>query len=81
MGVSNTGFEVLVMTEANLQGMIYYINHFKNIVRTCTHADVELYKVPTMYHQRYIEEAHKDLKVVATSNPRDWPKTFETVED
>ena len=81
MGVSNTGVEVPVMADANQQGMIYYINHFKNIVRTCTHADADLYKVPTMYHQRYIEEAHKDSKVVATAIPRDCPKTFKTVEN
>ena len=47
------------MAEANLQGMIYYIKHFKRIGRTCTHANFELAKVYTMYDQKYMEESHK----------------------
>ena len=43
-GVSNPGVAVSAISEANLQGMIYYIKHFKRIGRTCTHADVELSK-------------------------------------
>ena len=69
------------MAEANLQGMIYYINHFKRIVRTCTHADVELSKVRMMYHQRYMGEAHKKPEVVPTVDPSYCPKTLETVEE
>ena len=41
-GVFNPGVAVSEMDEANLQGMIYYINHFKRIGHTCTHADVDL---------------------------------------
>ena len=47
-GVYNPGVAVSDMAEANLQGMIYYIKHFKSIGRTCTHADFELSKVGTM---------------------------------
>ena len=36
-GVSNPGVAVSEMAEANLQRMIYYINHFKRIGRTCAH--------------------------------------------
>ena len=74
--VSNTGVAVSAMAEANLQGMIYYIKHFKRIWRTCTHVDVELSKVRTMYHQRDMEEVHKYPKVVPTVNTRDWLKTL-----
>ena len=37
-GVSNTGVAVSEMSEGKLQGMIYYIKHFKRIGCTCTHA-------------------------------------------
>ena len=69
------------MAETNLQGMIYYIKHFKRIGRTSTHEDVDLSKVHTMYHQREMEEAHRDPKVVPTVDPMDWPKTLERVEE
>ena len=46
----NPGITVSVMVEVNLQGMIYYINQFKNIRHTVTHADVELSKFRSMYH-------------------------------
>ena len=59
-GVSNPGFAVSEMAEANLQEMIYYIKHFKRIRRTCTHAAVELDKVCAMYNQRDMEESYKD---------------------
>ena len=62
--------------EANLQGIIYYINHFKKIGRTCTHADVEIAKVRVMYHQRDMEKAHKYPYVVPDINLKDWPKTL-----
>ena len=64
------------MAESNLQGMIHYIKHFNRIGRTCTYADVKLAKVCAMYHQRDMEEAHKDPEVVPTVNPKDWPKTL-----
>ena len=80
-GVSNTGVAVSAMAEANLQGMIYYIKHFNRTGRTCTHADVDLSKVHVVYHQQDMKEYHKDPKVVPTVNPRDWPKTLETVEE
>ena len=69
------------MYEANLQGMIYYIKHFKTIVRTCTHTYVELSKFLAMYHQWDMEEYHKEPKVVPTADPMDWPKTLERVEE
>ena len=77
--VYNTGFAVSAMSEANLQGMIYYIKHSKMIGRTCTHAYVELSKSRAMYHQRDMGETHKDPGVVSTIVPKDWPKTLETV--
>ena len=61
--------------------MIYYIKHFKNIGCTCTHENVDLAKVRTMYHQRDMEEDHKESEVVPTVNPKDWPKTLEMVEE
>ena len=45
-GGSNTWVVVSAMDEANLQGMIYYIKHFKRIGHTFKHANVELAKVP-----------------------------------
>ena len=69
------------MDEANLQGMIYNIKHFKRIERTCTHTYVDLSKVRAMYHHQYMEEAQKDPKVVPAVNPRVCPKTLETVEE
>ena len=67
--------------EANLKGIIYYIKFFKRIRRTCTHADVDLAKVHAMYHQQDMEETHKDPEVVPTVDPKDWPKTLETLEE
>ena len=69
-GVSNTGVSVSEMAEANVQGMIYYIKHFKSIGYTCAHAYVELSKARAMYHQWEMEGAHKEPKVVPTVNPR-----------
>ena len=34
-----------------------------------------------MYHQRDMEESHKEPKVVPTVGTRDRPKTLETVEE
>ena len=48
--VSNTGVAMSKISEANLQGMIYYIKQFKSIERTCTHEDVDIAKVRAMYH-------------------------------
>ena len=70
--VSDPGVAVSEISEANLQGTIYYIKHFKRIGRTCTHADIELYKVRVMYHHRDMEEANKDPEVIPTVDPRDW---------
>ena len=80
-GVSNPGVAVSETSEENIQGMIYNIKHFKRIGRICTHSDVDLDKVREMYHQRYLEEAHKDPEVVPTVNPKDWTKNLETVEE
>ena len=78
--VSNPVVAVSEMVEANVHGIIYYIKHFKRIGRTCTHADVDLSKVRDMHHQWDMEEFHKDPIVVPTVDPREWPKTLETVE-
>ena len=80
-GVSDSGIEVSVMAEANLQGMIYYIKYFKRIGFTCTHADVDIYSVCSMYPQGNMEESHKDPEVVPTVDPRECPKNLETAED
>ena len=69
------------MTEANLQGMIYYIKHFKRVGRTCTHADVDIAKFRAMYQQRDMEEASKDSEVVPTFDPKEWPNNLETVKE
>ena len=83
--VSNTGVAVSEMSEDNIQGMIYYIKHFKSIGYTCMHANVELSKVRPMYHQLHTEEANKNPEVVPTMDPKYWPKTLEqwksTLED
>ena len=79
-GVYNPGVVVSAMDEANLQGMIYYIKHFKRIWRTCTHADVELDKVNGMYHHGDTEEDHNYTEVVPTVDRKDWTNTLETVE-
>ena len=39
-GVSNPGVVVSEISEANLQGMVYYIKNFKRIRRTYKHANV-----------------------------------------
>ena len=80
-GVSNPGVALSKMSEANLQGMIYYIKHFKRTGRTCTHADVELFRFCAMYHQRNMKESHKDPEVLPTVNIMNWPKTLKTLED
>ena len=81
MCVSNNLVAVPAMAEVNLQGMIYYIKQFKRIWRTCTHVDLDLSKVRDIYHQRDMEEYHKNPEVVPTVNPREWPKTLETLEE
>ena len=80
-GVSNPGVSVSGMDEANLHGIIYYIKNFKRIGRMCAHTYVDLSKVHGMYHQQDMEESHKKPKVVPNFDPRDWPKTLETVEE
>ena len=77
----NPGVSVSAMTEVNLQGMIFYIKHIKRIGHTCTHIDVDLFEVRAMYCQQDMEEVHKDPEVLPNSNPRDWPKTLDTVEE
>ena len=80
-GVSNTGFVVSVMAEANPQVIIYHIKNFKSIGRTYTHADVELARVCALYHQRDRGEFHKDPEAVPTVDPKDWPNNLETAEE
>ena len=80
-GVSNPRVALAAMDEANLQGMLYYTQIFTMIGRMCTHPYVELSKVRAMYHQREMEEFHKDPEVIPTVDPRYWPKTLETVEE
>ena len=79
--MSYPGVSVSAMNEANLQGMIYYIKHFKSIGCTCMQVYVDIYRVCAMYHQNNMEESHKEPEVVPTVYPRDWPKTLETVEE
>ena len=74
--VSNPRVLVSRMAEANLQGMIYYINIFNSIGRTFTHADIELAKIRGMYHQRDMEESHKDLEGLPIVDSKYWPKTL-----
>ena len=64
--VYNPWFEVSEMAEANLQGMIYFIKNFKRVGRICTHANVDLAKVRTIYHQRHMEYSHKEPQGVPT---------------
>ena len=78
---SNHGVVVSAMDKDNLQGMIYYIKHFKRIGHMCTHTDVEISKFHAMYHHMEMEESHKYPEIVSTVGPRDWPKTLETVEE
>ena len=80
-GVYNPGVSVSSMAEANIQVMIYYIKHFKTIDRTCSHAGFDLSKVFSLYHQQYMEEAHRDPEVVPMVDPKDWPKILEMVEE
>ena len=67
------------MAEANLQGMIYYIKNFKRIGRTCTHTNFEIAKVPALYYQQNMEDVHKYPEVVPNVDPKELPKTLETV--
>ena len=80
-GVSNPEVVVSEMAEANLHGMIYYIELFKSIGRACKHADVDLTKVHAIYHQRYMKESHKDPEVVPTVDPKDYPNILKTAEE
>ena len=66
--VSNNGASVSAITESNPQGMIYYINFFKKIGCTCTHANLELDKVCAIYHYQDMEEAQNYPEVVPTAN-------------
>ena len=34
-----------------------------------------------MYHHQYMEEYYKDPEVVPTVDPKEWPKTLETMEE
>ena len=69
-GVPNTGVAVSEMAEANLQRIIYYIKTFKRIGCTCTHANVDIYKVRAMYPKRDMEESQKEPEVVPNINTK-----------
>ena len=69
------------ISEANPQGIIYYIKHFKRIGCACTHDDVDLEKVCAMYHQRGMVKSHKEPEVIPTVYQKECPKTLETVEE
>ena len=45
------------------------------------HADVEPATVSALYHQQDMEESHKEPEGVPVINPKDCPKTLETVEE
>ena len=51
-GVYNPVVAVSAMADTNLEGMIYYIKHFKRIGRMCMNVDVDITKVRAIYHQR-----------------------------
>ena len=81
VGVSNTGVAVSAMAEANLKVIIYYFKHINRIGRTSTHDNVEISKVCVIYHKRYMEEAHNELEVVPTFDPKGCSNNLKTVEE
>ena len=78
---ANHGVLVSAMYKANLQGMVYYIKHFRMILHTCKHSNVELNKFQVLCHQRDMEEYHKEPEFILIVDTKECPKTLETVED
>ena len=74
-GSANPGVEVSATTDADLQGMVYYIKHFKRIGRTCKYSHVDLNKVHAIYQQD-TEESYKGPEVLPTVDPKDWTNTL-----
>ena len=79
--VSNPGVVISEMAEANLQGMIYYIKHFKKTGSTYTHADVDITKVCAMYHHKDMEESQNEPEVVLSVNTKECLKNLEIGEE
>ena len=78
-GGGDAGQVVSAKAEANLKMMVYYIKHQDRISRTIAFADVLLNKVRKMKRQAELEKKHKDPEERPEIDPKNWPKTLESV--
>ena len=78
-GGGDDGKAVSAIAEANLKTMVYYIKHQARISRTVNFASVTLQKVRKLKRQQELEKKHEDPEVRPDIDPKNWPKTLESV--
>ena len=78
-GGGDDGKAVSAIAEANLKTMVYYIKHQARISRTVNFASVTLPKVRKLKRQQELEKKHEDPGVRPDIDPKNWPKTLESV--
>lgn len=78
-GGRDDGQAVSAIAEANLKSMVYYIKHQDRISRTANFAGVTVPKVRKLKRQQELEKKHEDPEVRPDIDPKNWPKTLESV--
>ena len=79
--VVDNGFNISVMAETNLQGVVNFVRHYDRIARVIVPPNITPVKVQNMYHQRDMESKHDDPTVVPDVDAKDWPQTLEATID
>ena len=80
-GNANPVISVLAMAEANPKRMIYQLRHVACCSRPITWADVMLVSVRKLGMQAEMKESHKDPMMLLVIEPKNWPKTFEAIDE
>ena len=80
-GNANPGISVSAMAEANLKRMIYELRHVARCSRTIVWGDITLVSTRKLVRQAEMEGSHRDPVALPTIEPKNWPKTFEAIDE
>ncbi len=69
------------MAKANLKRMIYQLRHVACCSWPITCANVTLVSVCKLAMQAEMEESYKDPVMIPVIEPKNWPKTFKTIDE
>ena len=80
-GNANPGISVSAMAKANLKRMIYELHHVARCSWPIVWGDITLVSTCKLVRQAKMEDSHKDPVTLPTIEPKNWPKTFDTIDE